>query len=72
MLTEEGMLLAGLQTGSGGDEGEGDYDMRSYAMKLEVLLRKKHKTTVLLLEQIEKFHASLAHEEMLSTQSQRK
>jgi hypothetical protein len=64
------MLLAGLQTAnSGTDEGEGDYDMRSYAVKLEKLLRKKHRTTVLLLEQIEKFNASLAHEELLSTQS---
>lgn len=64
------MLLAGLQTASSGaDEGEGDYDMRSYAEKLEALLRKKHRTTVLLLEQIDKFRASLAHEEMLSTQT---
>ena len=64
------MLLAGLQTASSGaDEGEGDYDMRNYAEKLEALLRKKHRTTVLLLEQIEKFQASLAHEEMLSTQT---
>ncbi len=63
------MLLANLQmANSGADEAEGDYDMRSYAVRLEALLRKKHATTALLLEQIDKFKASLAHEEMVSTQ----
>ena len=63
------MLLANLQmANSGADEAEGDYDMRSYAVRLEALLRKKHATTAQLLEQIDKFKASLAHEEMVSTQ----
>jgi len=69
LLTEEGLLLANLQTSSSaGEEGEGDYDMRSYANKLEGLLKKKYYTTVKLLERIERFKASLAHEEMVSTQ----
>ena len=67
LLTEEGKLLAGLQSaGSGGDEG-GDYDMRAYAVRLEGLLRRKHDTTAALLVQIERFKRSLEHEEMLST-----
>ena len=42
--------------------------MRGYANKLEDLLRRKHSTTVELLDKIAKFKESLAHEEMVSTQ----
>ena len=43
--------------------------MRAYALRLEALLKKKHATTALLLEQIDRFKRSLEHEEMLSTQT---
>jgi hypothetical protein len=67
LLTEEGKLLAGLQAAGPGAGDEGDYDMRAYALRLEALLKKKHATTALLLEQIDRFKRSLEHEEMLST-----
>ena len=72
LLTEEGKLLAGLQSagsGAGGGE-EGDYDMRAYAVRLEGLLKRKHATTAQLLVQIDRFKRSLEHEEMLSTMRQ--
>lgn len=68
LLTEEGLLLANLQTASSGGGEEGEFDMRGYANKLEDLLRRKHRTTVELLDKITKFQESLAHEEMVSTQ----
>ena len=66
LLTEEGKLLAGLQAAGGPGCDEGDYDMRAYAEQLEALLRRKHSITASLLEQIDKFKASLRHEEMVS------
>ena len=62
-----GQQRAGLQAAGPGAGDEGDYDKRAYALRLEALRKKKHATTALLLEQIDRFKRSLEHEEMLST-----
>ena len=67
MLTEEGKLLAALQSAGGAGSDDGDYDMNSYATRLLALLRKKERTTVDLISQIERFKESLRHEELVST-----
>jgi len=67
LLTEEGKLLAALQSVGGPGSDEGDYDMGAYAAALAALLHKKARTTGALIKQIERFQESLRHEELVST-----
>ncbi len=67
LLTEEGKLLAALQSVGGPGADDGDYDMGAYAGQLQALLLKKQRTTNALISQIERFKDSLRHEELVST-----